>query len=310
MARKKYRNDYYGEYDAEELLAFILLGIIVYVINFIRKYWVLIVILVVSIGLLVVLILNRKKINFSNHYLKKLKNKSELYSKIQSVNSKYNLEYLPDFIDYHNIRFRSEFDSANIDDYLLMTINNKYEDLVNYKKKFDRLKKEYQLYLKDYEELKKYINNEEATKIKMSLKKYNKYQNILYESNMIKRDYKFKVVVYVNYSSKKGKIHKKRYKVYYDNEFVKILNQYFELKKTKRIYEINSRIERAKMSDSIRYDVLKRDGHRCCICGRSAREGVNLEVDHIIPVSKGGKTIMSNLQTLCDRCNRGKSNKM
>lgn len=39
-------------------------------------------------------------------------------------------------------------------------------------------------------------------------------------------------------------------------------------------------------------------------------DDVTLEVEHIIPVSKGGKTGMKNLQTLCETCNRGKSNKI
>lgn len=67
--------------------------------------------------------------------------------------------------------------------------------------------------------------------------------------------------------------------------------------------------ERAKMSASLRYDVMKRDNFRCTICGRSANDGVTLHVDHIKPVSKGGKTEMSNLRTLCDYCNLGKSDK-
>ena len=67
--------------------------------------------------------------------------------------------------------------------------------------------------------------------------------------------------------------------------------------------------ERSKMSASLRYDVMKRDHFRCTICGRSADDGVTLHVDHIKPVSKGGKTEMSNLRTLCDYCNLGKSDK-
>ena len=67
--------------------------------------------------------------------------------------------------------------------------------------------------------------------------------------------------------------------------------------------------ERAKMSASLRYDVMKRDHFRCTICGRTADDGVTLHVDHIKPVSKGGKTEMSNLRTLCDYCNLGKSDK-
>ena len=68
--------------------------------------------------------------------------------------------------------------------------------------------------------------------------------------------------------------------------------------------------ERAKMTSSLRYDVLRRDGFKCVLCGSSAQDGVKLEVDHIHPVSKGGKTELGNLRTLCDRCNRGKSNKL
>lgn len=68
--------------------------------------------------------------------------------------------------------------------------------------------------------------------------------------------------------------------------------------------------QRRLMTDSLRYDIFARDGFRCQICGASAAEGAKLHVDHIFPVSKGGKTEPGNLQTLCERCNLGKSNKI
>ena len=56
--------------------------------------------------------------------------------------------------------------------------------------------------------------------------------------------------------------------------------------------------------------VLARDNWTCCSCGRSSREdGITLEVDHIIPRSKGGTDDLENLQALCKKCNIGKSNK-
>ncbi len=58
------------------------------------------------------------------------------------------------------------------------------------------------------------------------------------------------------------------------------------------------------------WEVLARDKWKCLSCGRTAREdGILLEVDHIIPRSKGGTDDISNLQTLCKKCNIGKSNK-
>ena len=56
--------------------------------------------------------------------------------------------------------------------------------------------------------------------------------------------------------------------------------------------------------------VLKRDKYKCQICSRSPSTDpeLELEVDHILPVSKGGENDIDNLQTLCIYCNRGKGN--
>lgn len=60
----------------------------------------------------------------------------------------------------------------------------------------------------------------------------------------------------------------------------------------------------------LRYQVLRRDNFSCCQCGASPAKdsSVVLHIDHIIPWSKGGKTELDNLQTLCSKCNLGKSN--
>lgn len=64
---------------------------------------------------------------------------------------------------------------------------------------------------------------------------------------------------------------------------------------------------RGDISIRKRFLVFKRDEFTCVMCGRSGR-GVKLEVDHKIPISKGGSDSLDNLQTLCFECNRGKRN--
>jgi hypothetical protein len=53
--------------------------------------------------------------------------------------------------------------------------------------------------------------------------------------------------------------------------------------------------------------VLMRDGARCRLCGATPHDGIRLHVDHIKPWSKGGETLLENLQILCNICNIGKS---
>ena len=42
-------------------------------------------------------------------------------------------------------------------------------------------------------------------------------------------------------------------------------------------------------------------------CGKKSPHKGLFQIDHIIPLSKGGKTIIENLQLLCCSCNRMKS---
>ena len=70
--------------------------------------------------------------------------------------------------------------------------------------------------------------------------------------------------------------------------------------------------QRALMTKALRESIKKRDHYTCCECGNSIHKEPNLllEIDHIMPISKGGKTEESNLQTLCWKCNRSKGNKV
>lgn len=70
--------------------------------------------------------------------------------------------------------------------------------------------------------------------------------------------------------------------------------------------------QRAMMTKKLRESIKHRDKFTCCNCGNSIHDEPNLllEIDHIIPISKGGCTAEDNLQTLCWKCNRSKGDKI
>lgn len=76
-----------------------------------------------------------------------------------------------------------------------------------------------------------------------------------------------------------------------------------------KVLEYRKKRSGRDFSLSYRWRILDRDKFTCQYCGSSAPT-VRLEVDHIIPVSKGGKTEDSNLITACFDCNNGKRDKM
>jgi len=59
---------------------------------------------------------------------------------------------------------------------------------------------------------------------------------------------------------------------------------------------------------SLRFKIMQRDGFRCAACGNSPAfdRRCRLEIDHVVPWSRGGATHPANLRTLCNLCNSGK----
>ena len=107
------------------------------------------------------------------------------------------------------------------------------------------------------------------------------------------------------YTSPQGRNRYSDHRIFVQEDIIKAFAEI----QNQKAFEVKKQDERSKMSESLRYDILKRDGFRCTICGATAQDGVKLHVDHIIPVSKGGKNLKSNLRTLCSSCNLGKRDK-
>lgn len=90
-------------------------------------------------------------------------------------------------------------------------------------------------------------------------------------------------------------------RVIYENDLNAEWQEFYGQFVAKRLYNVN-----VKLWQQIRKKVFKRDAYTCVYCGRV---GGKLEVDHIVPISRGGTNEMSNLATACRRCNRQKKDK-
>jgi len=85
------------------------------------------------------------------------------------------------------------------------------------------------------------------------------------------------------------------------------------LQGTKTIHDIEQAKtkKRKPISPRLRAEVLKRDGYKCVHCGATAKSsGKTLHLNHKLPVSRGGKNTKENLETTCQDCNLGMSDKI
>ena len=66
-----------------------------------------------------------------------------------------------------------------------------------------------------------------------------------------------------------------------------------------------SKTPRIRIPESVRKYVFERNNYQCQSCGKTFQE-TQLSIDHIIPLAKGGSNDISNLHTLCLKCNQSK----
>lgn len=258
---------------------------------------------------LVIFFSMRKKINttFVENNSKRLKALEELnknchyftYDDRPSLSHVYNNKsswYKVEPINYLSYQIRENVA-------LWMRIKNAADEnkttLAKYKQDIDTL-------LKNIEPMSK----EECSANKRSYRYCLKIENKLFGETKLNIKTSLVVSVKLDYISPKGQVHLSKGNAFGYTEVSRIIDSVSTSFMDRETYKRIVTVERAKVTDSLRYDVLKRDGFRCVLCGMSSKDGAILHVDHIIPVSKGGKTELSNLRTLCERCNMGKSNKI
>lgn len=92
------------------------------------------------------------------------------------------------------------------------------------------------------------------------------------------------------------------------NELIERINTLAQYNFSITEYQYNCENQRKIVTQELRNKVIERDKSICQICGKNCSES-EIEIDHIKPISKGGKSVIQNLQVLCKKCNRRKSNK-
>ena len=167
------------------------------------------------------------------------------------------------------------------------------ETLKEAKQIIENYKKEYQQYLGD---VPAYIMEEDEAGFYSRLG----FANI--DESVLAVEYKF------SYTSGGG-MAQRSFTVPMTEETIVELIRVLESKLTASAF---AKEQRNLMTKKLREFIKNRDKFTCCNCGNSTHAEPNLllEIDHIIPVAKGGCTVEDNLQTLCWKCNRSKSDKI
>ena len=247
-----------------------------------------------------------------------LKNENYVFSssgilkKLLHINNNFKFHQLKTYYKYRDSHInKRKFDG---DDPVEFARRHIYENRDGYKNlltKFNDNKNHYAMYIDEYQNLESGLGRESEFQTKLKSKRFDKIERRLYKKNKIIKpiiDANFNYEI--TYTSPKGRNH------YSDNGSIKLIeveNLFRNILENIKFNNSRGQIiknERAKLTNGLRFKILKRDNYRCQLCGATQLDGIKLHIDHIFPVSKGGKTEESNLQVLCDSCNMGKSAKI
>ena len=257
-------------------------------------------ILTIAIIVLVVVISvrNAKYRNFVNEHCESIK-------QLKIINSKYQFISVPNMDMKHSYDNVNMYNDISCADYLIYQLVFKrkqvekcLDDTYENQSLFKGYRKEYNekclgsLKRYDVEELPKNVKKLEKTEQKEILK--------LLKNPTIE----FKITIRLTLTKINGDRVRSKTNTFNSDDIEGFIE---DIKQKRGSYYANEyiwnaicRVERGKVSNKMRFTVYERDGWRCRKCGRRSND---LEVDHIYPISKGGKSTFDNLQTLCHRCN-------
>ena len=248
----------------------------------------------IAVVVAVVMMLRRKKVKKHSSAL------ASLYKLNERHRNNFNLSLTSEFENYKEFSSKRSFDNARVSVVLQEYVldNEKYfKHLIG---AIDLNVRHYLIYSLESEKI---FNN--RTTDWYGRFDYEKLERKIFKKNMLKVVLDINITQVLEYISPKGRNVYRKKTVIHTEDVRKALENISK----QREYKQQKEYQRNLMTPALRYDIMRRDGFRCVLCGARAAEGAKLHVDHIKPIAKGGKTEASNLRTLCDRCNLGKSDK-
>ena len=261
----------------------------------------------VLIGCLFIVLLFSVSIALIQAYIKdKVKKGSLRYLYILDINNAFHfVPVLPVYTYKRKVNSKAKYDRFDFDKCFDEIIEGEYDTMndriqaiiVN-----SRMKEEY---LGVIGKAPDYIDKQTARTMKVPLSLARKYEKKIADDATLKPVTIFHCICHVSYCSPQGRNYYEKQKEYSVEELI----QHLQSVQSKQLLKESKSYQRKVMTDSLRYDIMKKDGFKCVLCGRTVKDGVKLHVDHIIPIAKGGKTEKNNLRTLCASCNFGKGDK-
>lgn len=237
-----------------------------------------------------------------------IESNSVAIKQLAELNSKQNFFHVKDCIVSYSYDNEKLYDNVSCKDFLTYQLQFMQKVVMN---EIYADQKNAQMYT-EYDRLVKQIVSfgEYSEPIgKLKKEKLDRLEKELFYKQIIPPIKRFVINVTLYRTDLQGNIFDRKRAVFYPPEIEQIIGQLnkqingFYTDRT--IWDTLCRVERSFVSNKMRFDIYKRDGYRCRHCG-IRDDGANLEIDHIKPIAKGGKSTYDNLQTLCKRCNREK----
>ncbi|MCM1130583.1 MAG: HNH endonuclease [Roseburia sp.] len=272
---------------------------------------------VIIIILIIIFIIFSISILFVRHLLnKKYKNfvlqNSLRLKEAKEINSKYKFHSIANLNQNHTYDNENFYNEISCKDYLIYQLQFIEVSLKEVIEKINKNKKDYTNYITEIRAIKN------LKEFQIPTNKFNLEKLINYEEKMLKNMIRSKPIIQLRLkvslsrSNIYGYIYETKTETFSEEDIKVLLNKLHNkangFYKDNEIWQSICKVERGKVSNKMRFSIYKRDGYRCCKCGKSNRN--DLEIDHIIPIAKGGKSVYENLQTLCHSCNVKKGDKI
>lgn len=259
----------------------------------------LIFVIMIIVAIFSYVIIKEKSIQF-------VKQNSISLNKLMEINKKYRFYTLAkNFDNSHTYDNENFYDTISCEDFLIYQLQFKKYDIEQAIKCIEKNKEIFSLYTQEIREINTFGNY--LIKAKTLNNKYLlRLEKKFFQEQTLKPKINFSIYIGLHCSTINGRIYRSKNKTFSSQQimgFIKRLNNrdgYFY--RDKEIWDAICRVERGKVSNKMRFSIYQRDGYRCRWCGAKG----SLEIDHIKPIAKGGKSTYDNLQTLCTRCNKYK----